>query len=378
MGQLFSIPQKDQNQQNVVLQKQFKESTDSNQPCVTISTHRPQQSLGETNNQDFPCSLIIQDIDQQQFQQEGDNNKIVSIFESNQQIQIDASGRLVRSQQTLNKIHKCFFCNKEIEEIIIQVFCQHNYHHDCFVKLIEQQLLQFERQYIKCKCGTKLNPNLLRQLVNKEVRSKLLYQIFSSQIQILLKNSAIRKNPDYDQIVQLFKSNTIQQDFDYQQSVNQNEEMQIKLQEIQFKSNGILYKSESKLLITSFCQLCQKQIHNDDVVKLHCNHFYHLNCFKEWIEMQIMDRTKYLIKCMCGNKLNTNIIRTIPDLSNRMKLLSQLFSQQLIQILKLLKKKEDFIKIMDIFHTYQNSEDYDYITHTGFIYQSNTSTPGGE
>ncbi|CAD8088400.1 unnamed protein product [Paramecium primaurelia] len=145
----------------------------------------------------------------------------------------------------------------------------------------------------------------------------------------------IRKKPEYDQIVQIFQSNTNQQVFDYQQSIIENEEIQIKLQEIQFKSNGILYQSESKLLIISIFQLCYKQIHNGNVVKINCNHFNHINCFKVLTEMQIMDRTMCQIKCKCGSKLRTYNIRTIPDLSNRMKLLNYLFSSQLIQIFKL-------------------------------------------
>ncbi|CAD8196279.1 unnamed protein product [Paramecium octaurelia] len=369
MGKLFSTPQ-DQNRQNVVLQKQFKEINDSSQPCVSISTHRPKQSQGETNHQDYPCSYIFQETKSQTAKQESENIQIVSLYQSHEQIVIDASGRLAKSQENLNQNHICYYCNKLIEEILIKVICQHTYHHECFVKLIEQQFLQSDRHYIKCKCGTKLNPNLLRQIVDKEVRYKMLYQLFSSQLQIILKNSKIRKNPDHDQIVLLFQSNTVQQDFDYEQ-------MQIKIQEIQFKSNGMLYQSASKLLITSNCQVCQKQI-DKNVVKLNCNHFYHVNCFIEWMEMQITDRTKYIVKCKCGSKLSTNIIRTLPDLPKRMQLLNQLFSSQLIYILKLLKMKNDFIQIMDTFHRFQNTEDYDYISHTGFIYQSNSHTPEGE
>ncbi|CAK61845.1 unnamed protein product (macronuclear) [Paramecium tetraurelia] len=376
MGKIFSSPQ-DQNRQNVVLQKQFKEINDSSQPCVSISTHRPKQSQGETNHQDYPCSYIFQETKSQTAQQESENIQRVSLDESHEQIVIDASGRLVKSQENFNQNHICYYCNKQIEELLIKVICQHKYHHECFVKLIEQQFLQSDRHYIKCKCGTKLNPNLLRQIVDKEVRYKMLYQLFSSQLQIILKTSIIRKNPDHNQIVQLVQSNTVQQDFDYQQIVNQTEQMQIKIQEIQFKSNGMLYQSASKLLITSNCQVCQKQI-DQNVIKLNCDHFYHINCFLEWMEMQITDRTKHIVKCKCGSKLSTNIIRTLPDLPKRMMLLNQLFSSQLICILKLLKKKDDFIQIMELFHRFQNTEDYDYISHTGFIYQSNTDTPDGE
>ncbi|CAD8123371.1 unnamed protein product [Paramecium sonneborni] len=377
MGQLFFSTSKSQKQQNVVLQKQFKEITDSSQPCVFISTHRPQQSQGETNHQDFSCSLISQEIDLQIDKEVCQNNQIVSFFQSAEQIQVDASGRLVRSQQNLNQIYQCYYCNKQIEEILIQVYCKHNYHHECFVNFIEQQLLQTDRHDIKCKCGTKLNPNLLRQIVNEEVRSKFLYKIFSSQIQIILSNSAIRKKPDYDQIVQIFQSNKIQQDFDYLQSGNLHKQLQLQIQEMQFKSNGILYQCEQQLLSISVCQVCQKQIDNN-LVKVNCNHFYHDNCFKEWIESQIMDRTRHIVKCKCGSKLSTNIIRTIPNLPKRMKLLNQLYSTQLTQILKQLKRKDDFIQIMDIFHKYQNTEDQDYISFSGFMYQSHSSTPGGE
>ncbi|CAD8102642.1 unnamed protein product [Paramecium sonneborni] len=300
----------------------------------------------------------------------------VNFIESNQAILIDQSGKLIRQVNECKQNNYCYDCRQLIQDTVIKIICQHQYHEICFIQQIEKQLSNQERFIIKCKCGTKLNSNILRQIVDVEVRSKFLYQIFSNQIFKLLQNSNIRKLCDLQQIYKMIELNIKKQDYDFNYDEKKGE-LQKNIIEYTINESGILHISQSKLFIISVCLYCGIEISNS-LLKLNCGHIYHQDCLMNWLKFQIEDKKVPNIKCRCGTKINSNIIRRIPECKIRMKFLNYLFSVQLSRILPNLKKLDDYDQIWNLFYENQFTEDQDYNSSSGFLYFSNYSTPGGD
>ncbi|CAD8102152.1 unnamed protein product [Paramecium sonneborni] len=374
MGSLFSGSQT----QKPKIETKTNSQTNQNfqqHPGVSITTMRPTQSIGEQILQDGEFSFN-EEQQKEKFPQIIQGHINVNFIESKEAILIDQSGKLIRQITDCKQNNYCYDCNQLIQDTVIKIICQHQFHQNCFIQLIEKQLSNEERFIIKCKCGTKLNPNILRQIADVEIQSKFLFQIFTNQVFKLISNSQIRKLCDVKQIQMMIEQNTKKQDFDFNYD-EKKVELKKKITEYIIDESGILQISQSKLLIVSVCLNCGIEITNS-LLKLNCGHIYHQDCFMNWLKFQIEDRRNPIIKCKCGTKINTNIIRRIPESKIRMKFLNYLFSVQLSKILPYLKKIDDFDQIWDLYYENQYTEDQDYNSSSGFLYFSNYSTPGGD
>ncbi|CAD8169874.1 unnamed protein product [Paramecium octaurelia] len=375
MGTLLSsfTSQKPKKEQQCILQSNSKEQKQNQQPSLSFKST---QSHGEQTSQHEEFSF-------NEIQKKGQTSKITKkgdINENQQQllesIRIDQTGKLTRQINDFKQNKVCYECNELIEDTLIQIVCDHIFHQHCFIQNIEKQLQQKEKFIIKCKCGTKLNSNILRQIVDDEIKSKILYQIFSLQVQKLIQSSNIRKLCDVQQIQQLIEQNTSKEDYDFQYA-EKKQKLQKRITEFVIDQSGILHISQQQLFIVSICLYCGKEL-QQDLLKFNCGHVYHQDCFINWLQYQILDRKNTIIKCRCGTKINTNIIRRIPESEIRLKLLNYLFSVQLSKILPNLRKIEDFDQIWDLYYQNQYQVDQDYNSSSGFLYFSNYSTPGGD
>ncbi|CAD8115294.1 unnamed protein product [Paramecium primaurelia] len=374
MGSFLSsfTTQQPKKEQKQIIQSNNKEQI---QPISSFIHQKPTQSKGEQTLQNGNISFNEQQL-QGQPQKMIKGDIFTNQLQSQEAIIIDQSGKLIRQVSECKQNKFCYECKQIIEETLIQIVCQHEFHQNCFIYNVEKQLQQKEKFIIKCKCGTKLNPNILRQIVDVQIRSKILFQIFSLQVLILLQNSNIRKYCDVQQIQQMIELNTNKEDYDFQYN-EKKQELSKNITEYILDQSGILHLSQQQLFIVSICLYCGKEI-NSSLLKLNCGHIYHQECFINWLQYQIQDKKSPIIKCRCGTKINPNIIRRIPESQIRLKLLNYLFSVQLSKILPYLRKIEDFDSIYDLYYQNQYQVDQDYDSSSGFLYFSNYSTPGGD
>ncbi|CAK84602.1 unnamed protein product (macronuclear) [Paramecium tetraurelia] len=180
MGSFFSglSSQKPKSEEKQNTSNNKKEQLQTNDAFISM---KPTQSIGEHILQDGEFSFNEDKC-------KGQSSKMIkgqtnaNNYQSQEAIIIDQSGKLNRHfNDNKHKIF-CYECNQIIDETLIKIICQHTFHQTCFISIIENQLQQKDKFIIKCKCGTKLNSNILRQIVDVEIRSKLLYQIFSVQV----------------------------------------------------------------------------------------------------------------------------------------------------------------------------------------------------
>ncbi|CAD8074105.1 unnamed protein product [Paramecium primaurelia] len=345
------------------------------QPTDTFISMRPTQSIGEHFLQDKEFSF-----NEEQFK--GQSSKMTkgqineNLYQSQEAIMIQQSGKLVRQVNDSKQQNYCYQCKQIIEETLIQIICQHVFHQNCFISIIEKQLQQQGKFIIKCKCGTKLSSNILRQIVDVKIRSKILYQMFSVQISNILQNSEIRKYCNLQEIQQMIEQNTQKEDYDFHYA-DKKVELKKNITEFLIDQSGILHISQQKLFIISVCLYCGDEI-SQTLLKFNCGHIYHYECFINWIQFQIQDKKSIIIKCRCGTKMNTNIIRRIQDSKIRLRLLNYLFTEQLSIILPKLNNISEIDQIQELFKQNQYTEDQDYNSSSGFLYFSNYSTPGGD
>ncbi|CAD8169876.1 unnamed protein product [Paramecium octaurelia] len=102
-----------------------------------------------------------------------------------------------------NQNKKCSQCDQFISLTFVQLNCNKNccYHHLCIEEHLKR-LIDSGKPVIKCRCGTKLNSNCLRQssIIGK---MNLLSRLFEKQLDLILQSSQqIRRDVEVQNYVQ--------------------------------------------------------------------------------------------------------------------------------------------------------------------------------
>ncbi|CAD8108535.1 unnamed protein product [Paramecium sonneborni] len=109
-----------------------------------------------------------ENIEQQQYH-------IQNLIEQLQQ-QIDIlkkkQSSIIDFQVSITFSQICYFCQQNIDDDCIMISCQHSFHHDCLIHLVESQCY-LNQPKLKCLCQKSIKPQLLK-LIHDTTKAQIL------------------------------------------------------------------------------------------------------------------------------------------------------------------------------------------------------------